>query len=310
MDKVREFIRKVNACVTDEDIWALVNSIVEELSKGQDDKERTIGLVDGRKNCYEGGCYETFFTPKCKIKYDPMCPSYHFYDNDYLFSFIKYLKKLNIKETDSPMIIAGYVGSFLEWYFRRPAYDDKQDRRVEVMDAFSRDHADEFYEKYKLPRMEDATCEQQMDLAGEFPISIFKFNGAAKCTEWSTMAHNLLLMCGYKSFCLWGDAFSNGQEEYHAWNVVKANEELYFLIDYSNGSIRSLNGITQRIDPYVVPLTKEEFELFKSGKLVIEKPEVTYDGSKRVEDDGNRRRYVTGKSFERIEKEQDEEPQR
>ena len=218
MDNIKQFITLINKCETDEDIKKVVDGIVDKLSSEKKYNQEEIGLHLGGRAHNHGFC-DSFVTPDIKIKWDNWESGYHIYDRDYLYDFAKIIKKQNINENINPLRLSLLVGRYLEYYFKRPSHNN--DYRGKILEEYSRLHAEEFYKSHNIPLQGEFTPEQQMDICGDFPITVFKGTGCAKCCEWSLLAQNLLKMIGFDSICLFGYAMNDGKTESHVWNVIR-----------------------------------------------------------------------------------------
>lgn len=295
MDNIKEFIKRVNACSTEEELNTYIDSLVD---KQESNYERdAIGIIDGRTLCFNNGYYDFFIKPEIKIRWDTDYPTYHIYDRDYLYEFASYIKRLKLNENTNPMAVAAYVYLFLDMYFG--ITNSNIDNRGAVLDNYPASLIEKFYSEHNIKLMDDMTAEQQMYLCGDYPISVFKKAKCAKCTERATLAQNILRVCGYDSACMFGELELNGKKEFHSWNAIKVNDNLIFLVDYSAASLVYKDGQLSSVNPYVMPLSKEEFEQLKNGETILELPEIKYEDGERIIDYENKRKYLTGKSFER-----------
>ena len=301
MDNIKQFITLINKCETDEDIKKVVDENVDKLSSEKKYDQKEIGVYLGAR-AHNHGVYNFFITPDIRIKWNNWESGYHIYDRDYLYDFARNLKKLHINENINPLMLSLYVSHYLERYFKRP--NSNVDYRGWVLDEYSRLHAEEFYKEHNIPIKDDFTAEQQMDLCGDFPISIFKGTGCAKCCEWSVLAQNILKMIGFDSLCLFGYAMNDGNTEYHVWNVIKFGKDKNILTDYSMGSIAYQDNKPVRIDPYYTVLNDEEFEAFIRREKTIKRNNIHYENSRIITEDSVRY-YSVEKEIKIDELEQD-----
>lgn len=301
MDNIKQFITLINKCETDEDIKKVVDGIVDKLLSEKKYNQEEIGLYLGGR-AHNHGVYDFFITPDIKIKWSNWESGYHIYDRDYLYDFAKQIKKQNINENINPLMLSLFVGRYLEYYFKSPSHNN--DYRSKILDEYSRLHAEEFYKKHNIPVLEEFTPEQQMDLRGDFPITVFKGTGCAKCSEWSTLAQNLLKVIGFDSACLFGNAMHDGKTEAHVWNLIRLGKDKNLLVDYAMGSIVYQDNKPIRIDPYYAILTDEEYEDFISTEKVISKSDNHYENGIIVNEPDSVRYYSVEKEIKIDELEQ------
>lgn len=307
MDNIKQFIISINKCENDDEVKKVVDTIADKLSSETKYNGEIIGLI-GKGHAYNNGLYNFFITPNIRIKFDSLFSStYHIYDRDYLYDFAKMIKKQNIDENTNPMNLSIYVGRFLEQYFKRTT--DPMDYRGALLDSYSEKYAEKFYQERNIPIHNDLTAEEQMSLRGDFPITVFKGNGYAKCTEWSVLAQNLLKLVGYESACLGGEVMYNGNIEGHAYNIIRLEKDKNFLVDYSLGAPRYQNGKCIGIEPYYAILNDKEYESFIHGEKTISKEDVYYENDKRIVDHNSMRYYSVNKSIE-LDKQDDKGPQK
>ena len=236
----RELLEKIRNTTTDEEIKQIVDEVIEkcieELKElGVDlSVAPTIGMdsdinytkyyksENDNNDCnYKIQAAWTGFLPKgTKIVYgvvidqykDVANRGYYYYlnDNSYLYEFSKFIKDKEI-ETDEDFIL--YVYDFLNDYFGNLI--QSKDRYILHKLLYKNNDA------YFKPTKEHTN----KDFVG---------CGAAMCTEYSSLAENILTLYGFDMMFLMNDK--------HAYNLIYLNEKMY-LLDFSMSiSVLDLNG--------------------------------------------------------------------
>lgn len=246
--KCSEFLTGLNNCTTEDEIISYVDNIVDNLSS--DDVPSVLGVTDkiiGPEDKYlNSGRFDGFIVPSIKFSNSNINYGYHMYDRDYLYEFAIKVGKLKLPVDTS---LLSYVMPYLDHYFGFP--DDNVDRRDDVLYNFAINHAEEFYKKHNMAlKYSNIDFSDQMELAGEFPISAFKGTSTAQCSERAALAQNILKMCGYNSCLMFGECESRGEREGHAWNALIDKNNNLCLMDFSNTVSLYKNGKAIGKSPY------------------------------------------------------------
>ena len=123
-------------------------------------------------------------------------------------------------------------------------------------------------------------------------IGDLKGKGAAKCTEISALAQQILSLFGLQSYYCLGCTDLDFSQEPHCFNIVKAKNN-YLLIDYSI-PIAYYKWNNEARFPFIGVLSNKEFlNLTVNGSLKIFEDYYVRDG-KIIQND-IKRTYVVGK---------------
>lgn len=286
-----KFIEKINECHSYGEIKQTVDRIVEKLSsESKDVKELGARLGLFGKSAFSVTHYGDFITPKTTIGGSSLGDvSYHIYDNDYLYDFAMGIKRQNLPNDAN---LLQQIMPMLDYYFGFPK--DNVDRRSQVLDEWMEQNADAFYDEHPEMRQSEwfDSGEEQMSVSRETPISAFKKQGVAQCSERAVMAQNLLKMCGYDSQVVFGSCKSRGVAEEHAYNLVSIDGK-NSLLDFSNTVYDYKDGKMVGRRPYSVALSDEDKRVFLSGDKVIEATDFHFENGKRV-NENRMRRYGVG----------------
>lgn len=284
------FIEGLNKCNSRNQVIEYIDNIINKFPIEQN-KPKIIGTPGNlmSKNTWSnGGRYNGFIDPSIKISNATLGYSYQIYDNDYLYDFAIGIRKMNLKSNSN---ILPYVMKFLDYYFGFPK--DNKDRRDDVLYNFAVKHAEEFYIKHNIPINPEMGAVDQMQMNGNFPLSALKNAFAAQCIERSALAQNIMKVCGYDSFIMYGDCESKGNTEGHCWNSITDSNGNIMIIDYSNTVYSYRDGIFLEHIPYSAYVSEKEY-LANDG--IIEMPDYHYENGKKISDNQNRK-YAVGKSL-------------
>ncbi|MBP5678845.1 MAG: hypothetical protein J6X28_03345 [Bacilli bacterium] len=223
-------------------------------------------------------CFYNNFLPKdMKIVYgvslDPTTRKLgnrgHYYymdDQEYLYEFCKYIKGLEI---DNIYDFLGYVSDFLKGYLGTIVRGDR-----DAMFTTLYDHEGNVFKPTK-----------------ERSIGDFKKKGVALCSEYATMAQNILRLFDFNSYLVIGNAkIRDRRPEMHSYNLLaypEYDEEeqdyhyQFFLMDFINGvPVKDINEKVIGIDPFVVPLERIDQEMVDQlveDELHLVFPEYSYE---------------------------------
>lgn len=289
--KCPKFLTGLNKCNTKDEVISYVDGIVDDLSTADVPKRiGTSGFFSTGNVYLNDGKYTGFITPSIKISSSNIGYCYHIYDRDYLYSFALGIRGRNLP-TDTSLF--PYVMPYLDFYFGFPK--DGIDRREDVLYNYALNHAEEFYANHpNIHRYEnDATCAQQMQISGEFPISAFKGTFTAQCSERATLAQNILKMCGYNSVVMYGDCKSDGISGGHAWNGLIDKSNNLFLMDFSYTTSSFDNDKFLGRVPFYCSVSSE---YLMNHDEVIEVADYHYENGEQIIED-TKRVYAVGKSM-------------
>lgn len=207
-------------------------------------------------------------------------PGLHFYidDNDYIKDFAKYLKN-NFTEDDiyelSDKDFIYIVFNFLNSYFyslEKKEYDDRDAMHTYLVDSngkniSTRKHSNkDFYKRNN-----------------------------AKCSEYSSMALNILGVFGHNASAVYGMEKDEDGLEGHMYNIVNLDNELY-LVDFSmNTYCTDMKTDNFCKVPYIVKLTKKDYDaLFTNQIIELENYELLKLGNTIFRDNIGIRKYSIG----------------
>ena len=285
------FIEKINECHNYGEMKQTVDEIVEKLSsESKDVKELGARLGLFGKSAFSVTHYGDFITSKTVISGSSLGDvSYRIYDNDYLYDFAMGIKRQNLPNDAN---LLKQIMPMLNYYFGFPK--DNVDRRSQVLDEWMERNADAFYDEHPEMRQSEwfETGEQQMYYKKETPISAFKKQGVAQCSERAVMAQNLIKACGYDSQVVFGSCKSRGVAEGHAYNLASVDGKNY-LLDFSNTVYVYKDGKTVGKRPYYTTVSDEDKEAFLSGDKVVEAIDYHFENGKLV-NEKRTRRYGVG----------------
>ena len=222
--------------LTLEDIYKIVKERIQELEKQDEEthEDNTIGFLVGHKpknhvitddsfgidmRCF----YSGFIRKNSKIVYaihynnQGMVTNngnYYYMDSeDYLYEFCDFISKEDVSDIYD---LFDYILMFLRDYF---GYFKRQER--ETMFCMLQDQNGDYIENVI-----------------EHGISWFKGKGNAMCSEYASMAQNILSLFGIDSYIVIGYEQTEDNGEYHAYNLIsfkdENEDEVNALIDFAN----------------------------------------------------------------------------
>lgn len=293
------FLSELNKCQTETEVRSLVDKTVNSF-KIENNIPEIIGSSGNpfSKTAYSNdGIFTGFIYPETKISNATTGFSYRIYDKDYLYSFALGIKKMNLSEDNANLF--QYIMPFLDSYFGFPK--DNIDRRDDVLYNYAINNAEKFYQEHNIPISEEMGAVDQMQLSGDFPLSALKGQNVAQCVERGALAQNILKMCGYNSYIMFGDAESKGHSEGHCWNTILDENNNALLIDFSNTVYSYKNGTFNKRIPYSFEINFIDFfEILDKGNAMESKNYHYEDGKKVYE--SSVRKYLPGKTLEILDK--------
>ena len=224
--------------LTEEEINKIVTKKIKELEEQDktEHEDNTIGFLVGHKpknhaitensfgidmRCF----YSGYIRKNSKIVYaihynnDGMVTNngnYYYMDSeDYLYGFCEYIAK---EEVSNIYDLFDHILIYLRKYF---GFFKKQERETMFCMLHSKNG-------------------DYLDQIKEHGISWFKGKGNAMCSEYATMAQNMLSLFGIDSYIVIGYEQTKEKEdgEYHAYNLISFKdddgEEVNALIDFAN----------------------------------------------------------------------------
>jgi len=171
---------------------------------------------------------------------------YYYIDDDrYLKDFINYIKD---KKIESDFEFISYVHDFLKDYFSD--ITNLSDKNREKRHQALKNKSDRFIEPIKHSN------------------SIFYKSNSALCTEYSTMALNILSFFGYTGLSIFGSIGFDGKYSAHAYNIINLSGKNH-LIDFSCAvEIYDIYGNKCGEQPYAYELGEEEInKIINSEKI-------------------------------------------
>ena len=265
-----EIIRTMNQ----EERHELVDDIIKELSntcfsKGiigykVDSNKENINNEDGRMTVEVRCLHAGFIKNDTKIIYglDFSGDGYaanngrYYYMNDvnYIYDFVDLLANTELEEDYD---IFDLLLEYLEDYFGYFKKFERGDNFSLIVDKYGR----------------------QIEPIEDHDISWFKDNGNGMCTEYSSMAQNILSIIGYPTYLIIGSIDDDGDKGYHAFNFISTDEE-DMLIDFSGHvDVFDLNYNKIGVSPYIIKLDDfgEDFlRDFVSGDIKVTSPDYDY----------------------------------
>ena len=283
--KCESFLEGLNRCKTPEEVRRYVDSIVDGFKPSENDPDTIgTGVFFSRDAYVNNGQYDGFINPQMKILNGTLGYAYHIYDREYLYLFAIGIRNMNLP---NDTCLLPYVMKMLDSYFGFPK--DSVDRREDYFYDFAVKHAEEFYKEHGIPIDENMGAVDQMQMRGDFPLSILRGVYEAQCMERAALAQNLMKMCGYNTSIMYGDCESRGHSEGHAWNVLYDKNGNVMIMDFSNTVFLYENGQFARRNPYSCKLSRESF-LSQEGDLDL--PDYHYEDGKLVRESTNRKYHI------------------
>jgi len=225
-----EFYNKLRS-IKDEDVDSLVRNRINELESNLDD-DVVLGFHvesdmenflddDGDHFYVDMRCYHKGYIKKgTKMVYGVEYNSdgdignngnyYYMNDESYLYEFCHYIKD---QEVCDEVDLFDHIMFFLKNYF---GVIKKQDRGEMFSLLVDR------YGKFIQP-------------VNDHDISWFKGSGNAMCSEYSSVAQNIMSLFGIDSYLIIGrEITGNDAGQSHAFNLVSINDDDNLLVDFAN----------------------------------------------------------------------------
>lgn len=272
---IMDLLEKINSC-SDEELKSIVDNALSTSINNAKKVDR-LGFSDNGFVTMRIEPYEGFISPDSKIKYSNLTlNTYSMKTTDYIYDFVKQLKKYKINNKNS---LVNFVEYFVNAYFGIPSRKDMRDAYFDQITFQSTTTDDEYFEK--LDNLEIG------DLKG---ISV------AMCTERAAVVQNLLSLFGFNIFYCMGCVNINGKAEPHCFNIALSSNA-YILLDYSLPVSVFENGQVIDFFPFKAKIEFDEIEdiLYNglNAKFSVYEYIKTADDIKKV-DTGEFRTYCVG----------------
>ena len=265
-----DLLQRIMEC-KDEEIDDIIKEAIEEANANSEKIEKLGFLNYGKSN----SLFKGFIPLDTRIKYGSLnIVDYSMQTTDYMYEFAHFIKQYNINTK-------GYLIRNLEYfinvYFGMPGNADR----------------DQILEQKAL---EAATDDGYFEAIENNKLGDLKYKGAAKCTERSALAQQILSLFGTESYYCMGCVDFENHQEGHCFNIVKRKAD-YAVLDYSCPvTAYTKEGKVNAYLPFVGALTNEEFIEFAHNGIVKNFENYEYIEGKKTNIPGERL-YVVG-SFE------------
>lgn len=265
-----DLIQRISEC-KDEDVNGIIEEAINNITKNPSDIKNFGFGAYNKKNCVISG----FIPLDCRIKYDNMSIiDYSMNTTDFLYEYAHFMKKFNVQ---SKVGVVNSLETFIISYFGYPGRISR-DYIFETMAYNNTTTDDEFFNAIEKNKIGD-----------------LKGKGAAECSEWSTLAQQVLSLFGIESYCCIGCIDKETLQEEHCFNIVKRKND-YALLDYSvPARVYNKDGKVKMYLPFIGSLSNEEFDDFIKNGVIKEFDDYSISSDKEQVFSGIKRQYVVGK---------------
>ena len=205
--------------------------------------------------------FKGFIPLETKIKYTNIAlETYSMNTIDFFYEFARYIRKYNI---NNKALIVYNLELFINIYFGLPS-----DRKRE--EIFN-----------ELAWNSTKTDEEYFRILENNKIGDLKGSSAAKCTERSALAQQILSLFGFEVYYCIGSIKKDKLNEFHCFNIVKRKND-YARLDYSIPvMINYSNDNVQSYLPFIGIISNEEFKSFVNEGIIKEFSDYKYINSKK-----------------------------
>lgn len=250
-----------------------IEKIITDAISKCNDKTDKVDMIGFLPNLKYNNIHKGFIPLNTRIKYSKTgMEDYSLNSTDFYFEFAHFIRKNNINSGGK---FVCFLELFIDTYF---GYPSKTSREYIFND---------------IAWQNSETDEEYFTALDNNKIGDLKGKGAAMCTERTALATELLSLFGFDTYYCIGCINNNGNNEAHAFNIVKRKND-YALLDYSmTVPVYNQNGIINRYYPFIGIMSNEEFQDFINNGIIKSFANYYYNQNEKVMTD-TKRMYVVG----------------